>query len=154
VRINTLAAVDVSALAAWIANIDFAEWPQQTPTRADQLRPAMVTDPEWHDFGTTTEAVVVELMERFPGRCRSAGRMLSVVMPHDSIPPHVDRQSGGWITRVHVPIVTNEMAVFYVLGKPFQMRAGMAYLVDIEGEHSIVNDGDGPRIHLMFDVSG
>jgi len=150
---------DISAVLAWITSIDFALWPQQHRID-DQLRPAMVNDIEWHGFGSHTDDLVKELLVEFslqlvvefPLRYVAFNRMLSVVMPGHSIPPHVDAQQPEWITRVHVPITTNERAFMTIDGVQHSLAIGSAYLIDTRCEHAIRNDGDTPRIHFMVDV--
>jgi hypothetical protein len=151
-----LARVDVADLAAWIASIDFALWPQQH--RVDErLRPAMVKDLGWQGFGERTDALVRHLGHAVLHLYKCQGgdadnRMLSVVMPGHSIPPHVDEQQPNWLTRVHVPLQTNPKAVMVLAGEEQHLEVGAAYLIDTRVEHAIRNDGPTPRIHFMFDV--
>lgn len=113
----------------------------------------MVTDIEWHNFGSLTDGAVSWLMARFDGYV-AYQRMLSVVMPGHSIPAHVDEQGKRWLCRVHVPLMSNEKSRFLVEGVPHEMKPGVAYRVDTRKEHAVTNDGDTPRIHFMFDVGG
>lgn len=146
------ASVDVSEMAAWIAAISFSEWHQQHPID-EHLRPAMMTDLSWHGFGVEAAAIVGLLMGYFPG-CEVHQLMLSVVMPGHSIPPHKDGQPPNWISRVHVPLISNDNAFFYSRGNPYRMLPGLAYKVNTEAEHAIANRGETPRIHFMWDVRG
>jgi hypothetical protein len=159
--------LDVANLVAWITSIEFSEWSQQH--RVDhQLRPAMVTDLEWHGFGERTDAIVEWLQQRFakaptPIRYNAFhqsplveteefNRMLSVVMPHHSIGAHSDAQEPNWLRRIHVPLTTNENAFMIAGGQRYHLAVGSAYLIDTRIEHAISNDGETPRIHFMFDV--
>ncbi len=143
--------VDHQPLADWITSIPFEEWPQQH--RIDeQLRPSMVTDLDWHGFGTRTDDLVGELCSRYFAGLIPYQRMLSVVMPGHSIPPHVDEQGKNWLCRVHVPLASNDWSAFIVEGLELNMAPGWAYRVDTTKEHAVVNNGDTPRIHFMFDV--
>ena len=144
-----LGRIDVADLAAWIAGIDFALWPQQHRVD-DQLRPAMVTDLAWHGFGDRTRGLMESLALLAGGG--GYNRMLSVVMPGHVIPPHVDQQPDDWLTRVHVPLATNPDAAMILAGREEHFEVGGAYLVDTRVEHSIRNGGKTPRIHFMFDV--
>jgi hypothetical protein len=149
--IFALCHVDVSAVAEWIAGIDFAEWPQQHPIDAG-LRPAMVTDLAWHGFGERTDHLVSGLMLHFH-RCESYNRMLSVVMAGHAIEPHRDEQASDWVTRVHVPLGTNPSAMVLAEDRTmYRMNVGMAYKFDTRESHTILNRGATPRIHFMFDV--
>lgn len=145
---NSFAAVDIASVVSWLAAIRFEDWPQQS---LRELRPAMVTDPDWHGFGTVAAPIVGNLMAHFPG-CASFQRMLSVVMPGHRIEPHCDQQAPYWLSRVHVPITSNEQAWFITKSGPHCMLPGLAYRVDTQAEHGVVNDGETPRVHFLFDV--
>lgn len=134
-------------LIEWITRISLSEWPQQS-----RGVPAMVNDLAWHSFGAMTSGLVERVQcLHYPG-CISDNRMLSVVMPGDEIEPHRDRQRPPWLTRVHVPLVTNPHARFAIGGLIHWMGVGSAYAVDVTEEHYVTNQGDTPRIHFMFDV--
>src|SRR2546422_827410 len=87
--------VSVAELVAWIRAIDFVDWPQQSKLADGKLRPAMINDPAWHDFGVKAAPVVSRLMGQFPG-CAASNPMLSAVMPGHRIEPHVDAQAPDW----------------------------------------------------------
>lgn len=146
--VDEVANVDAADLVQWITGIGFADWPQQSKT---ELRPAMVNDLAWHNFGAMTDGVVAELLKRFPG-CEAHERMLSVVMPGHSIDPHKDNQPPNWVCRVHVPLTTDNRSKFVVGGIAHKMQVGKAYRVNTTVEHAVTNDGDAPRVHFMFDV--
>lgn len=149
--VKVLTPIAVDSVAGWITAIPFGAWHQQHPTQPNQLRPAMMTDPDWHGFKAETDGLAQELMAHFPG-CVADQRMLSVVMPGDSIPPHVDEQPESWKARVHVPLQGDEDAKFIVSGETHYLRPGLAYLVNTLTVHSVTNNGATPRIHFMFDV--
>lgn len=147
-----LADVAAQPVIDWITAIDFADWPQQH--RIDhQLRPAMVSDFAWHEFGAASHGLIAHLAGQF-GWGQTRQRMLSVVMPGHSIPPHTDEQGPEWKYRVHVPLTTNDQSQFIVGGVAHHMKIGSAYRVNTLAEHSVTNDGQTPRIHFMFDVVG
>lgn len=142
------ASVDVTAVAAWLASIPFEAWPQQ---RLDELRPAMVTDLGWRGFREIASPIVAELMPRFPG-CSPFQHMLSAVMPGHRIESHRDEQAPYWVCRVHVPLMSNPDARFITCGVAHHLETGFAYDVDTRDDHAVVNDGETPRVHFMFDV--
>lgn len=147
-----LGPVGADALAKWITAIPFEEWPQQHRLPGGQIRPSMQTDITWHGFGEIAEPVVNAIMqEHFPGGI-AYQRMLSVVMPGHSIPPHCDEQAKSWICRVHVPLMSNAKSRFIVGGQDHVLAPGFAYRVNTRAEHAVTNDGETPRIHFMFDV--
>lgn len=142
--------VDVLALATWIESISFEEWPQQNRLSDGRMRPAMVNDLNWHGFGKMTDVIVAELADRVDAR-ESFGRLLSVVMPGAEIPLHSDNHGPG-VLRIHVPLLSNEHATFIQAGSEHVLLPGKAYQIDTLVEHAVVNGGDTPRVHLMFDV--
>lgn len=141
----------MEAVVRWITAIPFEDWNQQKPHGVLPLKPAMMSNHTWHDFGETFDPLVADLMVHFPG-CRTQQRMLSAVMAGDSIPPHTDGQPPQYVTRIHVPLMSNEQSFFIVEGIPHAMPVGAAYLVDTRKLHAVVNDGTTPRVHFMFDV--
>lgn len=154
--VRTFARVDVAHLSAWISSIPLTDWPQQHPVD-HQLRPAMVDDLSWHAMGFMTNAVVERLLYTMPLPAMARGardhnRLLSVVMPGHDIHKHCDPVGQDWIARVHVPLTTNPEAVIAFGPDEYLLDVGSAYLVDIRQEHAVVNRGDTPRIHFMFDV--
>lgn len=146
-----LADVNIDSLVAWVIAIPFEDWHQQARLADGLIRPMMMTDLDWHDFGLHTDAVVAKLMEHFPG-CSAYQRMLSVVMPGHSIAPHRDEQRPSWLCRIHVPLTSNRHSKFIVEGDGHKLTPGSAYRVNTEAVHAVTNDGDTPRTHFMFDV--
>ena len=142
--------VNVSELVAWINAINFEDWPQQWHPEG-KLRPSMVTNPDWHNFKSVTDSTVDGLLTGFPG-CSAYQRMLSVVMPDDFITEHRDHQAEYWMARVHVPLTTNPKAIYRSGSRDYHMEVGQAYLINTLLEHSVFNNGETPRIHLMFDI--
>lgn len=167
-----LMAVDASSMVEWIAAIPFEEWPQQTRLSDGRLRPAMVNSTLWPfqpgrrwslAFAMAEVVSDIHANDFFwkDGPVGFENHMLSVVMPGHSIPPHADQQSPDWITRVHVPLLTNPRAFLDFPGElesrlygPRHLEAGKAYLVDVTRVHGVRNEGETPRVHFMFDVLG
>ena len=140
--------VKVDDLIEWIEGIDRSTWPDW---HKGPSRPAVVEQPAWENLQQNTDRVVSEVMQHFPG-CRDVYRSITTVHPGDYVPPHTDTCSPEWISRVHVPIITNP-GCFLIMGKKrFHLDVGKAYRVNVGTPHAIVNDGDASRIHLMFDV--
>lgn len=145
------ARVDIAPAAAWLAAIPWEEWPQQHRLADGGIRPAMVTDLEWHGFGVIVEPITAAVLEHFPG-ARAFQQMLSVVMPGHAIEPHRDHQAPYWLSRIHVPLTSNDEAWFIVNGVRHRLEPWFAYKINTEAEHAVVNDGSTPRVHFMFDV--
>lgn len=145
----SFASVDVAPLVTWLDAISLEEWPQQ---RLGELRPAMVTDPDWRGFGAVFGPTIEHLMQRFPAGSLAFQAMLSAVMPGGEIEAHCDQQADYWICRVHVPLTSNPEARFITRGEAHHLMPGFAYQVDTTVEHAVVNAGETPRVHFMFDV--
>ncbi len=143
--------VKVEAVVQWITAIPFEDWGQQRPPGVLPLKPAMMSNHTWHNFGETLDPLVNDILAHYPG-CIAQQRMLSVVMPGDSIPGHKDDQCPEWVERVHVPLTTNPQATFVCDDGAHQMQVGRAYRVNTEAYHAVFNRGETPRIHFMFDV--
>jgi hypothetical protein len=145
-------------MVEWISAIPFEDWPQQTRLDDGKIRPAMVNDLGWHGFGHAMASVTQQVRTAWPAIGLLNTFMLSVVMPGHSIPPHADQQEPGWITRVHVPLLSNDLSAFWFKGWSGDiahvMPPGGAYLVDVTQKHWVTNKGETPRIHFMFDVFG
>jgi hypothetical protein len=148
--VRRLSPVDEAPLRDWITAIPFSEWPQQAPIDY-HLRPAMVNDPNWHAFGAKSNRLVREILRWTTGGI-ALGRLLSVVMPGHTIPPHVDKVAPGWWGRVHVPLTDAPLSRFLVGGEAHHLEPGWAYLVNITAEHSVENPDPAPRVHFMVDI--
>ena len=138
--------IELQKVIKWISLIDFKEWPQQSQTK---LKPAMAHG-NWHGLQEVTEPLVQSVMQHIIGI--PALRMLSVIMPGNSIEAHSDPQEPDWLTRLHIPLTTNDQSIFYIAGQPNHFEVGKAYHVDTRVEHAIENYGSTPRIHFMLDV--
>lgn len=136
--IEAFADVDVSQEAAWLDGIPLAEWRH-------------MADPGWHGAREIFRPLAEELMAAFPG-CVISGRGLFLLEPRQLHPAHMDVQPPDWVTRVHVPIVTNPLATATTDDGELHMEVGKAYRFNTRAMHAVHNDGDTPRVHLVFDV--
>jgi hypothetical protein len=60
---------------------------------------------------------------------------------------HQDEEE--WMT-VHIPVYTNEKAMWTIGGDEFFMPLGNAYIINSTIPHDVVNYGDTDRIHIYF----
>lgn len=79
---------------------------------------------------------------------------LSRLVPGACYKYHQDPQQPNWITRVHVPVLTNPGAwlEFEEEGGPVHFEVGKAYSFNTLKRHRYGNDGNADRVHLLFDV--
>ena len=138
--------IELQKVIKWINLIDFKDWPQQSQT---ELKPAMAHG-DWHGLQEVTDPLVKDIMQHVDGKPDL--RMLSVIMPGKSIEAHSDPQEPDWLTRLHIPLTTNDQSIFYIAGQPNHFEVGKAYHVDTRVEHAIENKGTTPRIHFMLDI--
>ena len=141
--------IDVRDAVKWIKAIPFEKWPQQSRLWDGQIRPAMVTNPEWHKFGEVGLALIYELGFH-EGNTYQA--MLSCVMPGHCIEAHKDAQADYWKFRVHVPLLSNPKALTEMEDGKHHLEVGKAYKVNTAAMHAVENGGRTPRVHFMFDV--
>ncbi len=83
---------------------------------------------------------------------------LAVIMPGFTIKPHVDYDP-SYITRYHIPIITNDGVVFGSRTKngdiEYCMKAdGSVYFFNSGLVHWVSNNGSEPRLHLIVDTNG
>ncbi|NOR58971.1 MAG: aspartyl/asparaginyl beta-hydroxylase domain-containing protein [Sulfurimonas sp.] len=55
------------------------------------------------------------------------------------------------LVRIHIPITSNNKVVFTLDTKETQMQTGHCYYIDADIPHSVVNNGDTDRVHLLID---
>ena len=68
------------------------------------------------------------------------------------IRPHRDSlQSFHMGHRIHVPITTNPGVRFTIEGRPYDFEVGMAYELNNQLKHSVMNIGADDRISFIFD---
>jgi hypothetical protein len=83
---------------------------------------------------------------------------LAVIMPGFTIKPHVDYDP-SYVTRYHIPIITNDGVVFGSKTKEgdinYTMPAdGSIYFFNSGMLHWVSNNGTEPRLHLIVDTNG
>ena len=136
--------VDIEPLLAWLesARIDWPRLP--SPDKPQRVRP-----PE-----ELARPIIDSVLARLGVGLVADDVVLSRVMPGQTHPLHTDRQRSDWLTRVHVPLVTNPGAwMLFEDERAFaHFEAGKAYSFDALRRHAFGNGGDEARVHLIFDV--
>lgn len=109
-----------------------------------------------------TDYVDTSLLQRCPyygDILRTMGFPLGAVRlmrldPGSVIKTHVDADLSvdlGWV-RLHVPVTTNPGVVFVVNDRPVTLREGECWYLRLSDAHSVRNDGDTPRVHIVIDA--
>lgn len=91
--------------------------------------------------------------------CESIGQGLKRVryltlMPGYKVHWHYDDDESfdSDYIRCHIPIVTNKMAIIWVGNQRIHMPSGKIMTCDFGFPHKLINLGEYPRTHLVFDV--
>ena len=95
--------------------------------------------------------IIGELEELHNG---THGRVFLAKLPaKKSITAHADWQEYLLVSRRHhIPIITNANVHFTVGGETKAMRAGEVWEINNSKVHSVVNDGEDDRVHLIIDI--
>jgi hypothetical protein len=92
------------------------------------------------------------LTERFYPGCSVSGVGFFVMEPGQVHPAHRDEQPPYWVTRVHVPVTTNDGVIYTMDDGEHRMEVGKAYRMNTLATHAVANHGETNRIHLVFDI--
>jgi len=145
---SEICALDVSAIVTWLHESE-KPWHQT----ASPVKPTRVFEPDLP--GGVLFIAYTQILPEFSGVVKPDAPMLSRMKPGQSHGYHVDRQRPGWITRVHVPIVTNPQCWMMFEeedGVKVHFEAGKAYTFNAVERHAFANEGETDRVHLIFDV--
>jgi len=108
---------------------------------------------KWDNWKSTLLPIMNKATEYFNYKNRYYPKvMLANLPPKKIIRPHIDGNKIGYVPhKIHVPIQTNESAFFFLKTKQFHFKKGVAYEVNNGKKHSVVNNGNTNRIHLIFE---
>lgn len=53
--------------------------------------------------------------------------------------------------RLHIPITSNDDVRFILSGENYKMKLGRCYYIDANNFHSVINNGNEDRVHLLID---
>lgn len=102
------------------------------------------------------EKIIRHVIEAIGVPCTAYEVVLSGTQPGHHHDMHADGRAEGWLTRVHVPLRSNEGCWHEFADQPsgkFRMLTGWAYTFNARFQrHAFGNDGTTPRVHLMFDL--
>lgn len=86
--------------------------------------------------------------------CEKETIRLLALHPGSEIKPHRDlgcNYKDGTF-RLHIPILTNNHVSFTVGGENLKLEPGTCWYIDFTAEHSIKNEGESVRVHLVIDA--
>jgi len=118
---------------------------------------------QW-DFGTKIETVVkdqnifdlvlpiVKDLELTYGG--TSGRILLINLESNKeVPEHTDK--GDYLStvkRFHIPIITNDNVYYTVNGETINMKQGECWEINNLKPHSVLNNSNIDRVHLLVDI--
>lgn len=82
------------------------------------------------------------------------GKCLFIKLPsRKSVGEHTDKLDYlGAVRRHHIPIITNDNVAFIVNNEIKNMKVGECWEINNSYMHSVENNGDEDRVHLMIDI--
>lgn len=95
--------------------------------------------------------ILEQLLLLFPG---TIARIMYINLPSGKfVPMH---QDGGWyllnVRRFHIPIITNDSVIYSIAGEEKVMKEGECWEINNNNPHSVYNNGNTDRIHLVVDI--
>jgi hypothetical protein len=118
-----------------------------------------VADEKKYDKRTKyAKGYVAEIMDMLEEKIGHVARSrYAVLMPGEEIKPHLDINTDKAI-RIHIPVITNNKVTIGVEGKrrivEQHYEEGSVWFLNQGYSHWVRNDGDTPRVHLVFVITG
>lgn len=122
-----------------------------TPNNADPR--ISYSNPSWEIFKPVLMPIMDAVTQSYGHKETGYSKvMLARLRSGHSIAPHVDGKGSNLVShKVHIPLITNTDAMFYINGKARHLEAGQAYEVNNIVKHGADNRGSEDRIHLIFE---
>ena len=92
-----------------------------------------------------------DVVAHFP-HCDVMRIQLAELPPGQIIAPHFDAGILALIHRLHIPLVTHEAVSFIIAGKAFNLKEGVLYDLNNVVTHSVENNSDVMRVHMLIDM--
>jgi aspartyl/asparaginyl beta-hydroxylase (cupin superfamily) len=95
--------------------------------------------------------IIDSLLSTHPGL---VARVMYIKLPSKKNVPH--HRDSGWylsnVRRFHIPILTNDEVSYTVNDELKFMKVGECWEINNTAYHSVFNDGDTDRVHLVVDI--
>ncbi len=111
-----------------------------------------ITFPETPNAGQDRELTTVSVHWEPPIEGNVVKQLLSRLRPGESCGKHVDKWTPGR-RRFHIPIETNQKAVFCYEDDCFHIPQGEIFEVFPDVPHWVENNGTTDRIHWIIDLA-
>jgi len=154
---------DVEKLKAEVQALDPSEWmPHVQDYPGNTSIPLISLNGEMNDDFNGPMAVT-EKLQRSPylqqviasfGEVFGRSRLMGLAA-HNEVPEHRD-VNYHWYNRVriHIPVITNPKVLFHCGDRFVHMEAGQTWIFDSWKKHSVKNNSDENRVHLVIDTAG
>lgn len=167
-----LGSVDIAALIQRVGEIPESLWESQNEAKPNKIAQLNETRHIMFRFITHTDRVfdfsdhpvlwdewknlLLPVMEQAAARLgyrdyRFPRVMLARVAAGGDISGHYDGEASHYIHKIHVPLITNEKALFRVGRKEIHLPVGEIFEVNNKRNHAVRNNGTTDRIHLIFE---
>ena len=176
-----IGAFDIAALKEKVAAISDDGWrsyasrQKDYPVHSDTETIPLVFDPDFRHEEPTVHELFFQYKDtlapitdgitdyyarnpprRKPGFRGRPGYFVRIILvrlrQQSEIKSHVDQgHSLSCAHRIHIPVLTNDNTVFGIAGNIQHLGEGEAWEINNRKAHAVKNDGDDPRVHLIFD---
>ena len=102
-------------------------------------------------FAELQKMIEDSIVPAFP-RCDVLRVQLTELPPGQVITPHYDGNIMALTHRLHVPLVTHAGVKFIIDGQSFFLEPGRLYELNNVVVHSVENNSDVMRVHLLIDM--
>ena len=171
--VKELGKVDISSIQADILNLSQEDWDKYDRLKPNGFGvfsrttqhivfkfvtdyrepfPAIVEYPIWKEWQHKLEPIMRAVVEPYGYLENTIGKvMLAKLIAGGKIGVHKDNVVESlYPLKIHVPIATNPDVKMFVADKTYHFKVGEAYEMNNMATHSVSNDGDSDRIHLIF----
>lgn len=136
---------------------DWSVIPLRGPRGAEHPVMMIYSDPTCEEFANTpflkSGSYLEEVLSWFDCPLQAVRLMRlgvgSVIKEHRD--HDLDCESGT--VRLHIPVITNEDVDFRLNGERVELMPGTCWYLKLSDPHSVRNDGDEDRIHLVIDAT-
>lgn len=102
-------------------------------------------------FGAIHSLVEDHVLPHYPA-CDIMRVQLAELPPRSKIGRHRDDRKLAIVHRLHIPIITNPGVRFLIDDQSFILSEGLLYELNNVVAHSVENDSDDVRVHLLIDM--
>ncbi len=118
-----------------------------------QSHESWIDNPIWQQWEVYIKPILEQVKGYYPYETGAFPRiMLARLKAGAGIKAHTDASPAARFPhKIHVPLQTNDQTFFYLGRKAYHFETGMAYEVNNNRRHAVVNEGSTDRIHLIFE---